>query len=59
MKKYNVHFNGYWKCDLMVSADNEEDAYKKAFNKFCDTPVDEFWFENGKTDIWEVSNDTV
>lgn len=30
MKKYNVHFMGYYSYDIEVEAENKEKAYKKA-----------------------------
>ncbi len=55
MKKYRVHFSGYWKYDVDIEAENENAASRKAFDIFENTPTDEFWFEDAHKDVWEVT----
>ena len=54
MKKYNVHFCGYYGYDVEVEAENEEQAEVLADKIFEDADPNEFIFEAARPDIWEV-----
>ena len=54
MKKYTVHFSGYYGYDVNVEAENEEDAIAKAEPIFEETDdISGFTFEPESTDVFE------
>jgi ribosome maturation factor RimP len=54
MKKYSVHFSGYYAYDVDVEAENEEEAQEKAESIIENVEPNDFYFENGQTDVWET-----
>ena len=53
MKKWNVHYMGYYGYDVVVEAENEEEAKRKAEPIFGNTSADKYTFIPDGVDVWE------
>lgn len=53
MKKYTVHFSGYYGYNVDVDANNEEEALEKASDIFDEVDPNEFVFECSQPDVME------
>lgn len=54
IKKYTVHFMGYYGYDIEVEAESEEEAIIKATPIFDEADVRNFNFVSNGTDVWEL-----
>ena len=57
MKKYNVHFTGYYGYDVVVEAENEDEA--KEIAEEYEHDEDDYYYQSnrGGTDVWEADED--
>ena len=53
MKKYEVHFEGFYGYDIEVEAENEEVARNKAEILFDEADANEFMFIPNGVDVME------
>lgn len=53
MKKYTVHFMGFYGYDVEVEAETEDEARELAEPIFEEADVRDFFFESNGTDVWE------
>ena len=56
MKKYNVHFMGYYSYDMEIEAENKDEAYKKAeeIEAEGDIPLEDYDYISNGFDVLEV-----
>lgn len=56
MKKYNVHFMGYYSYDMEIEAENRDEAYKKAeeIEADGDIPLEDYDYVSNGFDVLEV-----
>ena len=52
MKKYNVHFMGYYSYDVIVEAENEDDA--KMIAEGHAPKDDDYHYVPSGADVWEA-----
>lgn len=52
MKKYIVHYSGYYGYDVEVVAENEAEAEIEADAIFDEVDPSDFWFEPSPVDIY-------
>ena len=55
MKKYNVHYMGYYGYDVVVEAENEEEARDIADG--YEPEECEYYYEAETPDVWEADED--
>jgi len=55
MKKYNVHYTGYYGYDVIVEAESEEKA--KEIAEMYEANEKDYYYEPNGVDVWEADED--
>lgn len=55
MKKYNVHFTGWYCYDVVVEAEDEDEA--EAIAASYEPSESDICYEPGNADVWETGED--